>query len=339
MKDQFEREIDYIRISVTDRCNLRCRYCMPSCGVPSCGHDAVLRFDEMVRLVRLFCSNGIRHVKITGGEPLVRKGLPSLIRELKKLPGLETVSLTTNGLLLSAMLPELMDAGLDAVNISLDTLREDRYAEITGQAALPQVLKALDDCCLQPGLRVKLNAVTLADYNEDEVEELAVLARDRQMDVRFIEMMPMGLGRNFSGYRQDQILARLEAAYGPGSKSTEKRGNGPAVYYDFRGFIGKVGFISALSHRFCESCNRVRLTSEGLLKPCLQYAEGVDLRSLLRSGADDDTLTKSIRTGIFRKPRQHGFCVETAECGDPGTGGEPAEVRQKEEGLMSGIGG
>ena len=160
MKDQFERNIDYIRISVTDRCNLRCRYCMPSCGVPSCGHDAVLRFDEIVRLARLFCSNGIRHVKITGGEPLVRKGLPSLIRDLKKIPGLETVSLTTNGLLLSSLLPELMDAGLDAVNISLDTLRDDRYAEITGQAALPQVLQALDDCCQQPGLRVKLNAVT-----------------------------------------------------------------------------------------------------------------------------------------------------------------------------------
>lgn len=333
MKDQFERNIDYIRISVTDRCNLRCRYCMPSCGVPPCGHDAVLRFDEIVRLVRLFCSNGIRHVKITGGEPLVRKGLPSLIRDLKKIPGLETVSLTTNGLLLSSLLPELMDAGLDAVNISLDTLREDRYAEITGQAALPQVLQALDDCCRQPGLRVKVNAVTLADYNRDEVEALAALARERRIDVRFIEMMPLGLGRDFPGYSQDQILTRLESVYGPGSKSTEKRGNGPAVYFDFAGFAGKVGFISALSHRFCQSCNRVRLTSEGLLKPCLQYAEGVDLRSLLRSGADDETLTKYIRSGIFRKPRQHGFCGELTE------NGEPAEFRQKEERLMSGIGG
>lgn len=333
MKDQFERNIDYIRISVTDRCNLRCCYCMPSCGVPSCGHDAVLRFDEIVRLVRLFCSNGIRHVKITGGEPLVRKGLPALIRDLKKIPGLETVSLTTNGLLLSSLLPELMDAGLDAVNISLDTLREDRYAEITGQAALPQVLQALDDCCRQPGLRVKVNAVTLADYNRDEVEALAALARERRIDVRFIEMMPLGLGRDFPGYSQDQILTRLESVYGPGSKSTEKRGNGPAVYFDFAGFAGKVGFISALSHRFCQSCNRVRLTSEGLLKPCLQYAEGVDLRSLLRSGADDETLTKYIRSGIFQKPRQHGFCGELTE------NGEPAEFRQKEERLMSGIGG
>ena len=243
------------------------------------------------------------------------------------------MSLTTNGLLLSAMLPELMDAGLDAVNISLDTLREDRYAEITGQAALPQVLQALDDCCRQPGLRVKVNAVTLADYNMDEVEALAALARERRIDVRFIEMMPLGLGRDFPGYSQDQILTRLESVYGPGSKSTEKRGNGPAVYFDFAGFAGKVGFISALSHRFCQSCNRVRLTSEGLLKPCLQYAEGVYLRSLLRSGADDETLTKYIRSGIFQKPRQHGFCGELTE------NGEPAEFRQKEERLMSGIGG
>ena len=167
----------------------------------------------------------------------------------------------------------------------------------------------------------------------------AALARDRRIDVRFIEMMPVGLGRDFPGYSQDHILARLEAAYGPGSKSPEKRGYGPAVYYDFEGFVGKVGFISALSHRFCESCNRVRLTAEGLLKPCLQYAEGVDLRSLLRSGADDETLTKSIRTGIYQKPRQHGFCGEAAECGVPGTGGEAAESWQKEEGLMSGIGG
>ena len=345
MRDGYGRDIDYMRISVTDRCDLRCRYCMPPEGVRSVSHDEILRFDEILRLTRLFAEAGIKKIKITGGEPTVRRGVIDLIGEIRGLPGIEEVTMTTNGLRMGRepeMAHHLAEAGVSGINLSLDTLREDRYRQITGTDGLHDVLRAVDSCCAEPELRVKINTVTMADWNGDEIEALAGLARDRRIDVRFIEMMPMGMGRDFRGYSQDQIMARLEAAYGPAAGyEGPGRGSGPAVYYDFEGFMGKVGFISALSHRFCESCNRLRLTPEGFLKPCLQYAEGVDLRSLLRGGADDETLAEEIRRGIFEKPRQHGFCGEGTDPRDPEKSGEPAEadLRKKDERLMSGIGG
>ncbi len=317
MKDQFGRNIDYIRISVTDRCNLRCRYCMPACGVESVPHSEILTFGEIVRLTERFAEMGIRKVKITGGEPLVRRGVLDLIREIKQVSGIEDVTLTTNGILIGqqpGLVRELSEAGISGINISLDTLKEERYETLTGTDGLDDVMKALDACCAAEGLKVKVNAVTLAEYNWDEVEDLAELAKDRNLDVRFIELMPMGLGSRFGCYSQDWILKRLEKAYGPAeADSGPKDGNGPAVYYRFRDFCGRIGFISALSHQFCSSCNRVRLTSEGILKPCLQYAGGTDLRQLLREGADDETLREAIRAAIYHKPQQHHFLDEETE--------------------------
>ena len=324
MLDQFGRKIDYIRMSVTDRCNLRCRYCMPECGVEMVPHSDILTFDEIIRLTELFASLGISKVKITGGEPLVRKGISGLIRQIKEVPGIEQVTLTTNGVAIGQrpeLAKELAEAGISGINISLDTLKEDRYEAITGSRSLEEVKRAIEACCSVPELTVKINAVTLADYNLDEIAELAALAKDRNLDVRFIEMMPVGLGRNFPGYTQEQVLERLREAYGTvvpcsgsGKESDVCSGNGPAVYYCADGFRGRIGFISAVSHMFCESCNRVRLTSEGFLKPCLQYADGADLRGPLRNGADEETLRGIIEGCIRRKAACHRFLSEE-DCG------------------------
>lgn len=317
MNDQFGRTIDYIRISVTDRCNLRCRYCMPSCGVESVGHDRILRFDELFKLVELFARSGIKKVKLTGGEPLARKGVVSIVETIKHTPGIEQVTMTSNGILLKEKLPQLVEAGLDGINISMDTLKRDRYEAVTGTDGLHAVLEAIDACMEYPQLKTKINAVTLADWNMDEIADLAVLARDRNMDVRFIEMMPIGLGKDYPGYDQHQVLQALENAFGS-AKVYEgpALGNGPAVYFELEGFCGRIGFISAMSHMFCGDCNRVRLTSEGFLKPCLQYAYGVDLRQLLRDGADDESLLKAIEEGIYRKPRNHDFASNNEDGKD-----------------------
>ena len=316
MRDQFGRKIDYMRISVTDRCNLRCRYCMPAEGVAQVPHSKILRFDELLRLTKAFADCGIRKIKITGGEPLVRRGIVELIREMKAVSGIEEVTLTTNGILIGQrpqLAEELAEAGVSSINISLDTLKKDRYEAVTGTDGLEDVLRALDVCCSVPGLKVKVNTVTLADYNRDEIAELASLARDREIDVRFIEIMPVGLGKSFPGYSQDDIMDELQRTYGPAELyQGPKTGNGPAVYYCFDGFNGRIGMIGALSHEFCGGCNRVRLTSEGFLKPCLQYAGGVDLRQLLRDGTEEEVLRQAIRAGIYNKPRQHAFCSEEA---------------------------
>lgn len=313
MKDQFSREIDYIRISVTDRCNLRCRYCMPPGGIAADTCEEILRFEEILRLAGLFAECGIKTIKLTGGEPLVRKDLPLLVCGLKKIPGIQEVTLTTNGLLLAAQLPDLLAAGLDGVNVSLDTLSEGPYRRLTGGGSVKQVLAALDACCAHESLRVKVNVVTLAEYNLSEIPALAALAEKRRVDVRFIEMMPVGLGRMFTGYSQETVLKTLEEAYGkPQPVPEEKHGNGPAVYYKLEGFQGRIGLISAMTHMFCQDCNRIRLTSGGFLKPCLYDSAGTDLRQLLREGAEDAELTEAISAAIVGKPRQHEFCASDA---------------------------
>ena len=311
MKDRLGREIDYMRISITDRCNLRCGYCMPKCGVPSVPHDMILRFDEIVRLVKIFCSMGIKNVKITGGEPLVRKGAVDLIKDIKSVEGIEKVSITTNGILLSENLNALAEAGIDSINISLDTLSKQKYNELTGFDGLDTVIKTIDECRAFPEIKVKINAVTMADYNRDEICNLADFAAKAGATLRFIEMMPLGLGTGFGGYSQDEIMTVLEEAYGPAKTIKEKVGSGPGKYYSFEGLEGRIGFISPMSHKFCGSCNRIRLTSEGLLRPCLGSDVGIDLRKPMREGASDEELARIIHDGIMYKPAGH--CFETTD--------------------------
>lgn len=335
MRDQYNREIDYIRISVTDRCNLHCKYCIPECGVASVGHENILNFDEITRIVGECAKLGIKKVKITGGEPLVRKELSTLVAGIKNTPGIEQVTLTTNGIFLKEQIDKLAEAGIDAINISLDTLDRDKFQSITGFDALDKVLEAIELCKNYPGIKLKLNIVTLADYNKDEILDFAKMSKTDHIDIRFIEMMPIGLGSGFEGYTQDYIKETLEAEYGMlEGPLNGTHGNGPAVYYRVPGFAGKIGFISAISHQFCDSCNRVRLTAEGLLKPCLQYAEGVDLKKAIREGQAEMppgkeggpcSLYNLIEKGIFEKPKEHNFRSSTIEG--------------REQKLMSKIGG
>ena len=313
MLDQYGRRIRYLRMSVTDRCDLRCRYCMPEEGVEWVDHSRILSYEQIVRLVRLAAELGVDTVRLTGGEPLVRRGLEGLVAALKAVDGVRTVTLTTNGVRLAEQLPALRAAGLDGVNLSLDTLDRGQYAALTRRDRLPEALAGLKAALATPGLRVKLNCVPLAE-NRDQWAPLAALARDRALDVRFIELMPIGLGAAMTGAGQEEVLSRLEEAFGPALPCPQGGGGGPAEYVSFAGFAGRVGFISAVSHQFCERCNRVRLTAGGFLKTCLQYDKGVDLKALLDAGTDDGALRAAMAEAIFAKPACHHFSAPgTAE--------------------------
>ncbi len=306
MTDQFGREINYLRISVTDRCNLRCRYCMPV-GADYEKHEAILRYEEILRVCRAAAELGIDVYKITGGEPLVRKGCTELVAALKALPKTRQVTMTTNGLLLDRELDGLCAAGLDAVNISLDTLDAEKYRRITGWDGFTRegFFALLERCC-EKGLKTKLNAVLLPE-NREELPALAAIAGRFPVDVRFIELMPIGFGGSLERVGPEEALERLRAAYPDLRAVDEKRGNGPARYYASDALLGRVGLIDAVSHRFCESCNRVRLTSTGQLKPCLCFDSTLDLRAMLRSGCSDEELTEALRAAVRGKPRSHVF--------------------------------
>lgn len=307
MIDGFGRSIDYLRISVTDRCNLRCVYCMPPEGVEWMDHEEMLSYEEIIRLCSLFAQVGIRKVRLTGGEPLARKDLPRLVAGIKAIDGIESIAMTTNGIALADQLPALLAAGLTAVNVSLDTLDREQYAAITRRDKLPEALEGLHAALAAPGLRVKLNCVPMGD-NDEQLVPLAALARDHDLAVRYIELMPIGLGGDLPGRTEAQIRARLEEAFGPMTPCGEYLGAGPGHYFTVPGFVGKIGFISAMTHQFCHQCNRVRLTATGFLKTCLQYETGVDLRALLRSGAGDEAIDQAIAAAILQKPLRHHFC-------------------------------
>jgi GTP 3',8-cyclase len=281
MKDQYERNIDYMRISVTDRCNLRCRYCMPEEGIEGVGHADILTFEEIIQIAEAGAGIGIKKIKITGGEPLVRKGIVGLVDSLKKIPGIREVTMTTNGVLLKNYAESLYQAGLDAVNISLDTLSPIKYIHITRRDLLDEVMFGIEKA-YEIGLKTKINSVAMKGFNNNEIPMLAAIAMNHRIDVRFIEIMPIGLGRNYESVSVKEIQAMLEEVYGPGKESNIKHGNGPAIYLDYEGFQGSIGFISAMTNEFCKSCNRIRLTAEGELKLCLNHNYGISLRTMLR---------------------------------------------------------
>ena len=309
MFDRYQREIHYLRLSVTDLCNLRCRYCMPD-GVEKLEREAVLTYEEFLRLAALFARCGIDTVRVTGGEPLVRKNVAQLVAGLKETPGIRRVTLTTNAVLLAEQLPALLDAGLDSVNISLDTLRPEVFRQITARDDFAAVQAGLQ-AALESGLPVKLNCVPQAGVNEGELEALAALAKNNALQVRFIEMMPIGYGAAMPCISGPELRARFAQRWpelAPLSAAQEHAlGDGPAVYYTVPGWQGSIGFIAAVHGKFCASCNRVRLTSQGFLRPCLASETGCDLRALLRSGADDAQLLAAIRETIWAKPREHHF--------------------------------
>jgi cyclic pyranopterin phosphate synthase len=307
LADQFNRPITYLRISVTDKCNLRCVYCMPETGLAWLPKSEILTYEEIAQLVKAAASVGVRSVRLSGGEPLIRRDLHRLVSAIHAIDGIEDISLSTNGLLLPDQIAELKAAGLDRVNISLDTLRADRFAAIARRPGLERVLSGIDaaiDAGMEP---VKINVVVMRGQNDDEIVEFAEWTRRQPVFVRFIEVMPVhenvGLQRD-SYVSSDEILDRVRAigdlqpAIGPG-------GNGPARYFAFDGAPGAVGVISPLSHDYCERCNRVRLTADGHLRLCLFGDQDVDLRTPLRSGEPTEAIADLLRSAMLIKPERH----------------------------------
>lgn len=316
MIDQYGRRVDYLRVSVTDRCNLRCRYCMPEEGVPWKVTPTMLRYEEILRLVRLAAGLGIRRVRVTGGEPLVRPGIASFLAELKAIPGVEDLSLSTNGLLFAPLAAELKRAGLDRVNISLDSLRPERFERIArtrgGHDRVWAAIAAAEEHDLRP---IKLNCVAIRGLNDDEFADFARLTIDRDLHVRFIELMPLGDAHPFSQEHfipASEIRDRLRAEFGPLAPASLE-GAGPARYVRLPGARGTVGFITAMSECFCGACNRIRLSADGQLNPCLGSVFAFDLRTPMRGGATDEELQRLIALAILRKPEHHHFAEGEGE--------------------------
>jgi cyclic pyranopterin phosphate synthase len=307
LADAFRRPITYLRISVTDRCNLRCVYCMPEAGLPWIEKREILTFEEIEQIVRAAASVGVRSIRLTGGEPLVRRDLPVLVRRLAAIPGIDDIALSTNGLLLAESIDALVDAGLKRVNISLDTLRPERFEQIARRPGLERVLAGIDAAIAAGLAPVKLNCVVMRGYNDDELLDFAQMTRQRAVFVRFIEVMPVV--DNAEEQRDTYVpsteilervgtLAELRPVDGPG-------GNGPARYFAYPGAPGALGVISPLSHDYCERCNRVRLTADGRLRLCLFGDHDIDLRGPVRAGAGRDEIAGLFRGGMLIKPERH----------------------------------
>lgn len=306
MLDKCGRNINYLRISVTDRCNLRCIYCMPNKGIKFMPESNLLKLDEIYRIVKLTSELGISKVRLTGGEPLVREGIVDLIKDIKSLPNIDEVCITTNGILLAQHIPSLIKAGLDRVNISLDTLKEDVYSNITRGGDLKSVINSLN-FAVDNGLKVKINTVIIEGFNSNEIMNFVSITENNPLDVRFIELMPIGEGKNFKSISTQQIKDIISKNSSLTICDSITNHEGPASYFKTKKGIGKIGFISAMSHSFCENCNRIRLTSEGFLKQCLHWNSGTDLRSLIRNGITDAELKEVIKRDIFNKPIRHKF--------------------------------
>ena len=304
MKDGFGRSIDYMRISVTDRCDLRCKYCMPEEGIKKVDKSKILNYEEIMRVCSVAIELGINKFKITGGEPLVRYDLMKLLRGMKALPGCEEVTMTTNGQLLPQYIDEIADIGIDGINISLDTLKPERYRDITRVGDLSKTLEAID-LCIEKGIKTKLNCLLQKDFNEDEIKDLTDFALGKDIDIRFIELMPIGVADAERGLSNEETMHCIKDIYPEIQEDHRNHGNGPAVYYKVPGKGGSIGLISAVHGSFCESCNRIRLTSMGYIKPCLCYEEGVFIRPYLEK--EDDELRQVFKEIIKFKPARHCF--------------------------------
>jgi cyclic pyranopterin phosphate synthase len=286
---------------------------MPEEGVKQVDHTCIMQEEEIVRICRVMAELGISRIKLTGGEPLVRKGIPTLTEKLKSIPGIEQVTLTTNGILLKEQMADFARAGLDGLNVSLDTRNPEVYHQITRRDDLQRTMEGIEEALKYPQISLKVNCVPLG-FPGQNLSEVAELARDYPLHVRFIEMMPIGYGKIFRGMSEQEVLEILEKDFGTFVPYEGARlGNGPCHYYNVEGFRGKVGFISAISHKFCSSCNRIRLTSQGYLKTCLQYTTGRDLRQVLRNGSSDEEVKRVIQEALEEKPKGHAFLEKAKE--------------------------
>jgi GTP 3',8-cyclase len=318
MEDRFGHRISYLRVSITDRCNERCTYCMPQELQEWLPREEILTFEETLRLIRIAAELGVSKIRITGGEPLTRRGVLDLIRQLPKIPGLNDIGLSTNGTLLArpvepnlTMAAALRGAGVRSVNISLDTLDRNAYSQITGRDLHAQVLEGIE-AAIAAGLeQIKLNAVLMRGRNEDQLIPLVEFAAARNLILRFIEMMPVSTsevldGKNFVS--TFEAKRAIEASFGSLIPAPQFHTNGPATYFQIPGRQQRVGFIGAMTNlHFCESCNKLRLTCDGKLRPCLGSYLEFDIMKPLRAGASDAELKRFFRDVVDRKPEQHDF--------------------------------
>lgn len=305
MKDKFGREIDYLRISVTDNCNLRCVYCIDENSVFQ-ENKNILSDDEIFRITKECATLGIRKIRITGGEPLVRKNIEKLIFRLNSIEGIDEIYITTNGVLLGEKVEELKKSGLTGVNISLDSLKEERFKLLTKFNSLDKVLFAIDKA-LELDIKVKINTVIINDTNKDEIIDFVELTKYKNIDVRFIELMPIGAARNHKGMKNTDILDMIKLEYKDIIEEKRRKSGGPANYIRVDNYKGRIGFISAMSNCFCEECNRIRLTSEGFLKKCLHFNYGVNLKEYMNKHISDEELRNIIYENIYDKPEKHLF--------------------------------
>ena len=310
--DAFNRRVNYLRISVTDRCNLRCVYCSEG-DISHLRHDDILSYEEIERVTRAAAEMGVSHVRLTGGEPLVRPYLSNLIELLTAVPGIDDISLTTNGTLLEAQAEKLRNAGLRRINVSLDSLRPERFAKITGGDKLEDVLGGIE-AAHRVGLSpVKINMVVMPGVNDDEVVDFALRAKDDGWNVRFIEYMPFGGTNGHLTLTVAEIKERIELALGELWPCC-LNGAGPANYFSFGAGLGTIGFIRPVSHRFCGHCNRLRLTADGKLRPCLLADLEIDIKSALRDGAGIPELKELLGQAVMAKPERH-YLEESAVGG------------------------
>ena len=323
MIDKFGREIDYLRISVTENCNLKCIYCVDEDNILNTCNKDILSDDEIIRIAKECASLGIKKIRITGGEPLIRKNIENLIYELNNIKGIEEIYITTNGVLLHDKIENLEKNGLRGVNISLDSLKEERFKKLTRFDKLPQVLSSIDKA-LELGIKVKINTVIVDDINKDEVIDFVNLTKDKNLYVRFIELMPIGAGKKHKSTSNEEVLNIINENFENIEQIGRNTRSGPASYIKIKNYKGKIGFISPLSSCFCKECNRIRLTSDGFLKKCLHYNYGVDLKKYIRGNISDTDLNKLVYDNIYDKPEKHFFM-------------EPCE--NKENKYMNQIGG
>jgi cyclic pyranopterin phosphate synthase len=310
--DACNRHLNYLRISVTDRCNLHCTYCVPQGGIPRLAHEEILRYEEILQIVQVGITLGISKIRVTGGEPLVRKGVVDFLARLTSLPGLSDVSLTTNGVLLGGHLEKLRVAGIRRVNISLDTLEREKYRRITGHDHFDRVWRTIQRAAEMGFDPIKLNVVALRGINDDELAKMARLSFENRFHVRFIEYMPIGKAQLDRGPllltpEIKKMIGRLGRLH-PVNKSAM---DGPAQRYRFEGAKGEIGFIPAISHHFCDRCNRLRLTASGQLRPCLLSDHQEDVKGPLRAGCSDREIAEIFFEAVRHKPSDHNLGART----------------------------
>lgn len=304
MLDKKGRNIEYLRISLTDRCNLRCIYCMPEKGVQKKCHEEILRFEEVEKIITACSALGIKKVRFTGGEPLVIKGLDKLIKHTASMPGIKDISLTTNGMLLADMAEDLKAAGLNRVNISLDTLIADKFNKITRLGDINKVFEAIEKCLSLDMVPIKLNIVLMKGINDDEIGDFIKLTMDAPIQVRFIELMPIGEGQKYfdeCSMKVDEVIERFPELIPVDDDSKV------ASVYKMPGAMGTVGLISPISCKFCNDCNRIRLTSVGTIKPCLHSSEEINLKPYIN---DEQKLNEVIKDAVYNKPEEHHLEIE-----------------------------